>query len=491
MGRTQTEYPLSNQALLNSSNHSTKNLYEALIRHTGDAVFVLNADSGALLGANDAFCDLLAYTPEEITRLSIFDIVDEDAEVVQRHLRAVVASGFGRFSHRRFLRSDRRVLEVEITATAMRAESCTVVGVIARDISARRVAERQQEALQDAVTNAAAQWRHTFDAIPSPILGVDSEFRIVRLNGAAADYLLSDIQSLLNTPLPSSPDEPWFAVREQVRSAFRDRHLYQCRTCDNRGRHLQITATPGNGFVVVLLDDFSALHQLQESVRRAEIMSAMGSLVAGVAHEVRNPLFTISALLETFELSFCFTAEQLPYIQHLRAELNRLNRLMTDLLAYGKAAITEKSPADLVLLVHTAIDLNKQQARDRQLNVTFEAPAPIIVSVDPPRIVDAIRNLLENAVYHSATGSAIEICVQRTADTVSLSVRDHGNGFNPDALLHGFDPFYSRRPGGTGLGLPLAQRVIAEHGGEIRLGNHPDGGGVVSFSLPATAAGRS
>ena len=461
------------------------------MQQASDAAFLLDSE-GYVLEANPAFLSLLRYSQAEVSQLSIFDIVADERQNIQKNIDCILLDESTLVRERTFRCADQSLLHVEIIATSIEIAGERAISVIAREIAEGKHTVSEQDRLREAVTHAAAQWRHTFDAIASPVLVLDGRLTILRLNAAARDYLKSDFASLLNTPIPSAPARPWLDVASMVRAALATQEAQTTRSSDPNGRQLQITATPGSGNddnTVVLMHDITDLHELQESLRRSEIMSAMGSLVAGVAHEVRNPLFSISALIETFELKFGFSPEQMTYISHLRRELDRLNRLMNDLLAYGKATVTEKYIADLLPLVHTAIDLNGPLLREREVTVDFEPPASAMAVLDSTRMVDALRNLIENAAHHSPAGGVVEITVAGDSDAVTCRVRDHGEGFSDETLRHAFEPFFSRRSGGTGLGLPIVQRVLLEHGGTVKAANHPGGGAIVTLTIPTPGPG--
>jgi len=483
MGNILAPFSISGDPL-NSSPDSGEAL-AALMQCTGDAIFLLDGSTANLLCGNEAFCSLLGYKQADIAHLSLLDLVDDDAVSVRQNLQNVLSNGSIHFVHRVYRRRDQSRVDVEVTATVVPSADGDLVGVVARDITGRKIAEREQHRLREAVTNAAAEWRHTFDAIPSPIFLLDRDMRIHRLNRAGAELLERSIHDSLQSVLPS--DSFWNAVTVAVREAFTNASAL-CAPVSEESRQWQLNITPsGNERAVVVLNDITALHTLQESLRKSEIMSAMGALVAGVAHEVRNPIFTISALLETYELSFRFTDEQRPYIQHLRVELERLNRLMQDLLVYGKAGTTTRSHCDLVQLVNIAMDLNSGLAKKRAVTMTFDTPPRVETSGDSTALTEAFRNVIENALHHTSAAGSIDVGLKQECGDAVFCVRDRGDGFSEEALQHAVEPFFSRRCGGTGLGLAIAQRVALEHGGKIKLENHPQSGAVVHISLPIEA----
>lgn len=229
--------------------------------------------------------------------------------------------------------------------------------------------------------------------------------------------------------------------------------------------------------------------RLQEALGRQEAMSTMGSLVANVAHEVRNPLFGISATLDAFEARFRVERETEQYLVVLRREVTRLSDLMRDLLDYGRPRSLDLVPCSLDDIVAATIDASKVLAADADVRITTNghkraAPAPM----DRAHIEQAIQNLLQNSIQHSPRGGTVVVSVDRVGGAggawIQCEIRDSGSGFSAEDLPRIFEPFFSRRTGGTGLGLSLVQQIIEQHRGTILAANHPEGGAVVSFRLP-------
>jgi signal transduction histidine kinase len=222
-------------------------------------------------------------------------------------------------------------------------------------------------------------------------------------------------------------------------------------------------------------------------------MSAMGSLVAGVAHEVRNPLFGISSTLDAFEARHGGRGEFDRYLSVLNREVQRLRTLMQDLLDYGKPPTLELAPVDLDKLAEEAMGACTDLAREAQVGIVKGRWELGQIPLDRSRILQVLQNVIQNAVQHSPPGSRVVLDAGRSAEDgrswVWLRVRDAGPGFEADDLRRVFEPFVTRRPGGTGLGLSVAQRIVAQHDGALSASNHPDGGALVSVRLPAEGPG--
>jgi signal transduction histidine kinase len=229
---------------------------------------------------------------------------------------------------------------------------------------------------------------------------------------------------------------------------------------------------------------------LEESLRRSELLSAMGRLIAGVAHEVRNPLFSISATLDAFEAEFGDRLEYKTYLEFLRKESRRLNAVMVELLEYGRPVQLDPSPMPLADLLRRAIaDCTAlANATGVELRLTMAEPGPL-VHADVGRLEGALRNLLDNAIQHSPAGTAISISldVDESTSIASCVIEDQGPGFRPEDLPRVFEPFFSRRRGGTGLGLSYVQRVITDHFGTVVARNASPVGASMVVELPLAA----
>jgi signal transduction histidine kinase len=246
----------------------------------------------------------------------------------------------------------------------------------------------------------------------------------------------------------------------------------------------------GGERVIVVARDITHVLELQESVRREERMAAMGSLVAGVAHEVRNPLFGISSTLDAFEARHGEGEAFKKYLTLLRRETERLSALMRDLLDYGRPPVLDMAAADFATVVDESVQLCQAQAGPAGVRVVRAgAPPQGRVRLDRWRMQQALQNVIQNAIQHSPPGGTVTVTVGESDDGerrhVFCSVRDAGPGFQPEDLPHLFEPFFTRRKGGTGMGLSLAQRILLQHGGRLQARNHPEGGAVMTLTLPA------
>ncbi|WNG40766.1 PAS domain S-box protein [Archangium minus] len=244
--------------------------------------------------------------------------------------------------------------------------------------------------------------------------------------------------------------------------------------------------------ITVRRETEARLREALDALRRNEALSLMGTLVAGVAHEVRNPLFGISVTLDAFEAQYGDAPGTERYVSVLRREVSRLNELMRGLLTYGRPSSTELIPCTLSSVLAEAVDATSALAREREARVEVQVEQGLPrVPMDPGRLAQVFQNLLANALQHSPCGASVRLTARRLQDEgatrVECVVADQGPGFSPEDLARVFEPFYTRRQGGVGLGLSIVQRIVEEHHGTVSVGHGPSGGAEVRVCLPVEA----
>lgn len=342
--------------------------------------------------------------------------------------------------------------------------------------------------LQTPLGKAAAEWRLTIDAISDVILVCNPNGLVDRLNRSALSLLGGTYSDWIGQPVAVLESrQPIGAIVQCARMLFADhpgrtQRIRESQTglvwdvCCTRWETLPDTA-------VVVARNVTDMVRLEESLVRAEAMAELGRLLGAVAHEVRNPLFGISALLEAWSVNLA-TADPQAYMALLTHEVGRLRALMTDLLEYGRPSIPTFEVASLQGAVLEAIRSCERQAAASGVTLSSTL-SESLVRMDRSRLPRVFTNLLENAIQHSSAGSGVSISiVPEGRSQTRVQVTDAGPGFGDDTLRHLFTPFHSRRQGGTGLGLAIAKRIVDEHEGSLSVRNNATRGATVTVSLP-------
>jgi two-component system, NtrC family, sensor histidine kinase PilS len=323
-----------------------------------------------------------------------------------------------------------------------------LVALLAGELAARlAVTGEKLREVEAAGQLLAEDLRQVLEAIQAGVVLLGPDGRARKTNALARELLPDVFEKPLAELVPALGEN---TVWEQEVSV------------GERTRALLFTrAETANGSVVVV-EDITDLRRMQQRVAREERMSAVGRLSAGIAHEIRNPLTSLSGAVQLLEVSE--KDERLRDI--ITREVSRLNRLVTDFMHAGSPPELKLMPTNLEALVRDVVDAFQQDPR-YDTAVTVSARDIPVVELDQDQFGTVLWNLLLNAAQHMPEGGEIHIVCEHVGRRVRVLVKDEGGGIPEADLPHVWDPFYTRRSGGTGLGLATVERVVREHGGEV------------------------
>ncbi len=235
--------------------------------------------------------------------------------------------------------------------------------------------------------------------------------------------------------------------------------------------------------LLVVFQDLTELKELQAELLNKERFAAMGRVVAGVAHEIRNPLFGISAIGQIFERDLKDPAHQ-DLSRALLAETRRLNQLVEELLIYGRPMKLRLEEVDLRVLWEEVLDLHREELRKKQITVTGDyAVRHPAAYCDIHQVRQVFLNLLRNAIEAAPEGGVINITMLIEDRFILFRIADTGVGIPKAQLENVFDLFYTTKPKGTGLGLAICRKIMQDHGGDIAIESEPGRGTTVTIRL--------
>ncbi len=475
--------------------------YRRLVETAPDAIYTISITDGTITGMNPAGGRITGHLPEEMIGKRYTDFVHSDDVPTANAVFQGILQGEQSFSYELRVKTKLGEYAVVEFTTIPQTENGEVVGIlgIARDITERKRAEEERLQLQAAIAKSAFDWQITFDAIESPVLILEREGRINKLNDAAMQMIGGDGQ--VGQLIANLGDSAVWQTAAELVDLIRETHTSD--TCQARdtasGRTWDLAASVASGLeeaddrIILVIREVTRLVELQASLHRSETMSLLGSLVSGVAHEVRNPLFAISSTLDAFEARFGSTEGCQKYTSVLHGEVNRLNDLMKDLLEYGRPHNRQLNPGSIEDVITQAVNSCALLAKRAEVKVVsqFATGLPLI-NMDSKRLLQVFLNLLENAIQHLPVNGVVTVeskeIYQDQRQWIVCTVKDTGPGFQTDDLPRLFEPFFTRRRGGTGLGLSIVQKIVEEHGGKISAGNRLEGGALISVKLPIRAA---
>jgi two-component system OmpR family sensor kinase len=238
-----------------------------------------------------------------------------------------------------------------------------------------------------------------------------------------------------------------------------------------------------------------AVRQAFDAQRRAE--DRLRSFVADASHELRTPLATMHGWIDLYVQGGLNDPDQLDHaMERMQAEVGRM-RLLVDELALlahlDSARPLNRGPVDVVALAREVVDDARVVSADRAIDLRGAADA--VVDGDSPRLGQMLRNLVGNAVQHTAPGTPVTVTVGPHEGQVVIAVRDEGDGIAPEHLPHVWERFYRADPGrsrdgggSSGLGLAIVEAIVSAHGGTVGVSSAPGEGTTVRVSLPAPAS---
>jgi signal transduction histidine kinase len=223
-----------------------------------------------------------------------------------------------------------------------------------------------------------------------------------------------------------------------------------------------------------------------EQMKKAERLSAAGQLAASLAHEIRNPLASISGAAGILQRGSAPPEYLNESLDILQKESQRLNKLLTNFLNFAKPRVPRMQRTDLQELLLSVLSLAAHAAMERQ--VRFEQvndDEGVEIACDPEQLKQVLLNLLLNAVDASPENSEIFLRVLRLPHGAAIEVEDAGAGINDEDAARIFDPFFTTKPKGTGLGLAISSMIVAQHGGTLSFHKNKRGGTTFRVELPA------
>jgi PAS domain S-box-containing protein len=341
--------------------------------------------------------------------------------------------------------------------------------------------------------------RDILDGIPTGVLTTDSHAILTSFNRAAERLLAFPRGGAVGRPIddlaPVAPElVAWIHPRLAGDRPTQETELSVMRAGDERvtlrvwASDLQDERGQPVG-LVVLLRDVTEINRLELQLRRADKLAALGTLAAGVAHEVKNPLHALSLNLHL--LTQELTAPERPdaeitgYLDILRAEIQRIHRIVENFLRFARPPVPETKPIDLNGTIERVLSLVAFEAVARgveirtQLDVTLDS-----IPADEGQLSQVFLNVAINALQAMQPGDTLTVHTRLDGAFVEALFKDTGDGIRPEHLPHLFDPYFTTRPAGVGLGLAIAHRIVEGHHGTIDVDSEVGAGTAVVIRLP-------
>jgi signal transduction histidine kinase len=234
----------------------------------------------------------------------------------------------------------------------------------------------------------------------------------------------------------------------------------------------------------------TALDAARARAAQSEKLAALGQLAAAIAHEVRNPLAVVRSAAQGLGETLPATdADGHRAASFIVAEVDRLANVASSLLAFARPIQLETRPTAIPDIIARAVTLAAHDIAVKHVRLERDEAAELpLVQADGDLVCQVLVGLLSNAAAATPAGGRVVVHARASNGTVELAVADSGAGVAPELRARVFEPFFTTRPGGTGLGLAVARQIVEAHGGSIAVGDRPGGGACFTVRLPLQAA---
>jgi len=333
------------------------------------------------------------------------------------------------------------------------------------------------------------------EKMPVGLVAMDGNGRIVSFNQTAeATLRLASDQVIGRTAfevLPHQVLDLVSALKNGTRTAI-GKEL-DCSFPDGRMVPLDVTLSSLKGEdgtvwgTIILCRDLTEVQGLKREVETSRRLASLGRLAAGVAHEIRNPLSSIKGFATYFKERYRDNPDDQKTSEIMIQEVDRLNRVITQLLEFARPPAIQKKRASLQSLIQHSLKMIERQASAKEIQVRSYLPSEIKeVELDPDGINQVLLNLYLNAVEAMDQGGTLTVSLHRQERSpwVKVAVSDTGRGISREDLEHVFDPYFTTKQTGTGLGLAIVHKIIEAHGGEVKAESDVGRGTTVTVLLP-------
>jgi two-component system sensor histidine kinase PilS (NtrC family) len=384
---------------------------------------------------------------------------------------------------------------LEILTMFANAGTLLVVAIVAGGLAERfRVTRAELETQRKDLENLQAFKDLVFESVGTGLIAVDRNRTVTAINRAAAaitrvavdraigrpwETLFGEIVPILAIeaaidadPTTTSRHEVTLrrdaAAEVPVRMAF-------CALNDAEGRRLGL---------ICACEDLSTMRAMEARLRHADRLATLGRMSANIAHEIRNPLASLTGAIEVLAGNGATGEFRDRLASIVVKESGRLNAILRDFLEYARPAPLAHVRVNVCTTIDEVLLLLEHQGAPGTLKIARDLPPELEWEVDPQQFRQALWNLCLNAVQAMPEGGELSIAADVADRHLIVRVSDTGDGIGAADIHHVFEPFFSTKPGGSGLGLALVHRVVQDHGGEVRVESTPGLGTTFALRIP-------
>jgi PAS domain S-box-containing protein len=475
----------------------TKDYLENLLESTESKIMVIDRNM-MIRTVNSAHERLCRMKKEDIIGKSFFDVFPintlEDRDMLKQILKQCLEGTSHRLSNYQYARGEIPLyLNINLNPLILHGEISGIIlssSDVTEEAKLREKLKNYASKLEDIVAERTDELMSEkeklnviVETLEAGLFLADSERNITWINRTLREWIGEDNISSISLDSIYSGTE---IQRSIVDNKVVQEVIYQ--DLGNRKGIFQLTSTPlvgpdGKNQILVLIQDITEMKKMEEQMMHSEKLSALARISAGVAHEIGNPLTSISSYVQILrEMDFDeFTKESLDTIAK---HINRISDIVRQMSSFSKTSTSDLKHHDVHELVNLTLDLVKYDKRMKNITVNLQIPKALPkVIVDETQSIQVFMNIILNAADAMSNEGTLDITAKQQDREVEISFSDSGPGIPADHLEKIFDPFFTTKEKGTGLGLAVSYNIIKSYRGDIVVENKPGGGTIFKVRL--------
>ncbi|TVY11359.1 PAS domain-containing sensor histidine kinase [Paenibacillus cremeus] len=460
-------------------------LIDSLMNLTSDGLILVDVN-GKVLEVNKKFEELHGWKRDEVVGTVLPMVPDQYKDEVFKLYQSLLDGA----QHSDFeaikLRKDGSTFHANVTVSPVKDEQGTVIGFIGveRDITEKKRAEEE-------LLEREKQYRKLIKLNPEPIvLHMDGIIQFVNdvgcklLGGhSTEDYLGASVYDFFYP-------KDWERVRRRTKQVLESDEYtefmeFPLRRIDGVSIDVELSSiyvhrNLGSPVVQTVIRDITQRKKSEEMIIRAEKLSLIGELAAGIAHDIRNPLTSLKGFVQLLK------AKNTDYVQVMLEELEHINYVVNEFMTLAKPHLNHFMESQVQPLLESVVHFMMPQARlyNVQIQIEMYQDIPAIQCI-PDQIKQVLINLLKNAIESMPQGGVIQVTIRKEQNhSIRIYIQDQGSGISEDMLSRLGAPFVSTKTNGTGLGLMVCKRIIECHGGTLSFHSELNQGTSVVIELP-------
>lgn len=331
--------------------------------------------------------------------------------------------------------------------------------------------------------------------MPFGLIATGENRKIAYFNQEAESILqISHQLAMGKTPEEVLPNTFWFYIKDIIEKGSAAERDITLSLDDNRTISLELSVSSLKGangeFLgdIILFRDLTEIQTLKMEIEKNQRLASIGNLAAGIAHEIRNPLSSIKGFATYFKERYKNIPDDTKTAQVMIQEVERLNRVISQLLEFASPVKTNKKSVSMHMLIQHSLKMIEGHAREKDIKIKTDLDHDIKdLYVDPDKINQVFLNIYLNAIEAMENNGTLHVRLaeDKKNKVVKVEISDTGKGIAKEDLAHIFDPYFTTKQAGTGLGLAIVHKIIESHNGETRVESEKDSGTTVTILLPA------